>query len=264
MKRILYHPLVLSLFVVAVFIFSNWQGWLETPKDIFFRLTGQGQKIIYQFSLRTDNFIRFFVSIKGLEQENIRHKQNNERLLGELALLREVSRENEFLREQIALSAAEPNQLILADVIGYNLSGLEKYLLINKGERDGVKEKAAVITAGNVLVGQITETLETFSKVRLISDPSSRVNSIIQESRTMGLVKGDRGLDFFIDLLPQGRDIKKGETIISSGLAGFFPSGLLIGHIQEIISSDAQISQTAKIDPAADFTRLEKVFVIVE
>ena len=262
MKRILRHPLILSVFVVAMFAFLNWQGWLEPPKDIFFRLTVPCQKIIYQFSLSADRAFGFLVSIKNLEQENTEYKRENERLLGQIAYLNEVSRENEFLRKQMDLPDAESNELILADVVGYNLSGFEKYLLIDKGRKHGIKEKAAVIIAGNILVGQITETYEIFSKVQLIADANISVNALIQESRIIGLVKGNGELNLIIDLLPQGREIKKGETVISSGLAGFFPSGLLIGHIQEIISSDAQISQIAKINPASDFTKLEKVFVI--
>ena len=77
-----------------------------------------------------------------------------------------------------------------------------------------------------------------------------------------GLVRGDDGLNLTIDLLPQGKTIEQGETIITSGLAGFFPPGLLIGQIEKIISSEVQTSQTAKIKPAVDFTSLEQVFVI--
>jgi len=262
MKKIFHHPFILSLLIIAVFIFLNSQGWLKIPQDIFFKLTAPGQKIIHQFSLKFNNLIIFLSSINKLNQENIKLKQKNQELLNEITQLKETAQENEFLRQQIGLSNPEAKELILANVFGQNLSALEKYFLINKGEKDGVKEKATVILAGNLLVGQVIEATHSFSKVQLIIDPNSRINALIQESRVTGLVRGDDGLNLTIDLLPQGKTIEQGQTIITSGLAGFFPPGLLIGQIEKVISSEVQTSQTAEIKPAVDFTSLEKVFVI--
>jgi rod shape-determining protein MreC len=264
MKNFFRHPFVLSLLVIAGLIFLNSQGWLGVPQNVFFHLTDSGQKIIYQFSLKINDLVNFLSSVNELNQENIRLKQENQKLLAELSQLKEVAQENEFLRQQMALSVSEPRQLILANVVGQNISSFGRYISIDKGEKDGVREKAAVIVSGNLLVGQIVKVTNSFSKVQLITDANSRVNARLQESRITGLVKGDQGLNLVIDLLPQGKTIEQGEMVITSGLAGFFPAGLLIGQIQEIISSDVQISQKAKIKPAVDFSKLEKVFVIKE
>lgn len=254
MRKFFYHPFILSLLIIAIFIFLNSQGWLKFPQDIFFKLTAPVQKIIRQVSLKVNNF----------NQENIKLKQENQRLLSEIAQMREIKEENEFLRQQIGLDAPEIKELILANIIGQDPSVLGKYFLIDKGKKDGIEEETVVISAGNILIGQIIETTDSFSKVQLITDLDSRVNALIQESRITGLVKGGRDLNLTIDLLPQGETIKEGQTIITSGLAGFFPSGLLIGQIEEIISSQVQISQAAKVKPAVDFQRLEKVFIIKE
>ena len=153
-------------------------------------------------------------------------------------------------------------ELVLASVIGQDLFGLNRYFLIDKGRGDGIREKSAVITAGNLLVGRVVETLDSFSKVRLLTDPGSRVSALLQDSEVTGLVKSNHGLDLIIDLLPQGEAVRENETVVTSGLAGLFPAGLLIGRIQTVVSSDAQISQIAKIKPAVDFANLKKVFVI--
>jgi rod shape-determining protein MreC len=264
MKNLFSHPFILSLLIIASLVFFNHQGWLEIPQNTFFQLTASAQKIIYQFSLKINNFISFISSINKLDQENNNLEQENSQLLGRLAQLQEAERENKFLREQIGLSNPGPKQLLLAEVIGQGQSNLGRYFLINKGEKDGIKEKAVVITAGNLLVGRVVEIVDSFSKVQSIIDSNSRVNARIQESALTGLVKGDQGLNLVIDLLPRGGIIEKGETVVTSGLAGLFPAGLLIGQIQKIISFDVQISQIAEIKPAVDFNRLERVFVIVE
>ena len=90
------------------------------------------------------------------------------------------------------------------------------------------------------------------------------VNARIQNSDVMGIVKKGEKADLTFDLIPQGKDIEIGNFVVSSGLSGLFPPGLLIGKIKRMISSDAQIYQTAEIDPAIDFNILNKVFVISE
>jgi rod shape-determining protein MreC len=264
MKKFFSHPFILSWLIIVGLIFLNSQGWLNPIKDIFYSSTKPAQEIFYQFSHQINKLVVFISSINQLEQENIELRKENQELLARVAQLQEMERENQFLHQQIGLSDSEPKELILARVIGQEASGLGRYFLINKGKKDGVKEKAIVITAGNLLVGRVTEVASSFSKVQLIIDANSRVNALIQESGMTGLVKGDQGLSLVIDLLPQGEVIEKGQTVVSSGRAGLFPAGLLIGQIQRVISSDVQISQIAKVKPAVDFNELERVFVIKE
>lgn len=262
MKRFFTHPLLLSLMLIAVAVFFNGQGWLDAPKNAFFQLTYLSQKTVYQFARKINNYAGLFVSNVFINKENINLKEENTELLGEIARLEEVVRENEFLRHQIGLSATKGRELILASVIGQDSFGLNRYFFIDKGIKDGVKEKSVIITAGNLLVGRVVEAVDSFSKVRLISDPGSRVNALIQDSGAKGLVKSNHDISLVIDLLSQGEDINEGAMVVTSGLAGLFPVGLLVGKIQKVISSDTQISQMAEIESAVDFANLEKVFVI--
>lgn len=264
MKRILKHPLVLSLLIIFSLIFINQQGWLNSVYNIFFKSSSFVQKNVFQTSLKANNFIDFITAIKNLEQENNDLKEKNINLLGEIIELKEIERENEILRGQIGLPLQESNELILTSIIGKDSSDFGKYFLINKGKKDGIKEKSVVIASGNLLVGQIIEVFSSFSKVQLITDPSSLVNARIQDSEIMGLIKGGNGLDLSFDLLPQGKNIKTDSMVITSGLSGVFPSGLLIGQIKRVISSESQISQVAQVKLIIDFKKLDKVFVIIQ
>lgn len=262
MKRFLTHPLILSLILVAVAVFLNGQGWLDAPKNAFFKLTRPFQETAYHFAQKISNLAEVLATTASVNRENISLKNENTELLGEVARLKEIVREDEFLRQQAGLPLPKNKELVLASVIGQDLFGLNRYFLIDKGKDDGIEEKSAVITAGNILVGRVVETLDSFSKVRLLTDPGSRVNALLQDSEITGLVKSNHGLDLVIDLLPQGEAVRENETVVTSGLAGLFPAGLLIGRIQMVVSSDTQISQIAKIKPAVDFANLKKVFVI--
>jgi|TARA_Y100000031_G_scaffold156976_1_gene214632 rod shape-determining protein MreC len=262
MRNFFKHPFVWSLLIIFVLILLNSQGWLRDFKDIFFQTTGPVQKNLYQFSLKANSFTDFLFSIKELKQENTNLKQTNQELLNQLSQLREASRENEFLREQLGLFEPEQRELILAQIISQGSSNSARYFLIDQGIKHGVKQKAIVITAGNLLVGQVTEISDSFSMVQLIIDPNSRVNALIQETTVNGLIKGGPGSELIFDLLPQDQLVKKGETVVTSGLAGVFPPGLLIGQISKIISSQVQISQVARVKPVVDFETLDKVFII--
>jgi len=262
MKKFLTHPLILSLILIAVVVFFNGQGWLDTPKNIFFQLTYLFQEKTYRFAQKINSSAGIFVSNASINKENINLKEKNVELLGEIARLEEVVRENEFLRHQIGVPDQEDRELILASVIGQDSFGLNRYFFINKGVKDGVREKSVVVTAGNLLVGRVVEAVDSFSKVRLISDPGSRVNALIQNSEAKGLIKSHYETGLVMDLLSQGEDVSEGEIVVTSGLAGLFPAGLLVGQIQRVISSDTQISQMAEIKSAVDFMNLEKVFVI--
>ncbi len=240
----------------------NFYGWLTIIENHFLKIFLPVKKVIYQISLKTNDFIGFVFSVRGLGEENQKLKEENERILSEISQLKEVWRENEFLKKQLGLSINGIKELVLANVIGREPSGLGEYLLIDKGNRDGIKKEEVVITSGNILVGQITEISEFFAKVRLITDLNARVNVLISESGVIGLTENREGLGFFVDLLPQEKVIEPGQMVVTSGLAGIFPSGLLVGRIEEVISTDAQISQRARVKLTSDFNALDKVFVI--
>lgn len=262
MKKFFFHPLLLSLLIISGLIFLNSRGYLIMAKNNLFKLVLPLQQISYRFSLKIDQLIDFGKSLNKLNQENLLLRQENQDLLGRIVQLEETAEENKVLRAQLDLPLNESRELVLANVIGQDSTNLSRYFLIDKGAKEGFKEKAAVIAAGNLLVGQVVELNDSSAKVKLITDPSSKINAVIQESGITGLVSGEQTGELIIDLLPQERTISQGQTVISSGLFGFLPAGLLLGQIEKVISSEVQISQKAKIKPAIDFSALEKVFVI--
>ncbi len=263
MKKFFRRPIVLSLLLVFVLVIFYNQGWLKTPQDFLFKITLPLQKTTYNISLKFGNFVNFIKSAKGLNQENSRLKRENSYLLGEISRLNEISLENEILRQQLGLGSLDSRRIVMANLAGRSSSDLSEFILINKGQKEGVSEGMSVVSSGNRLVGRVIEANELFSKVQLVIDPRSRINVMIQNSRATGLVSGDKDL-LLIDLLPQGEEIKAGELVVTSGLAGVFPAGLLIGQIERVISNDVQISRKAEIKPSLDFNKLEKVFVLIE
>ncbi len=176
--------------------------------------------------------------------------------------LREVEQENKTLRNQLGLKEQLKDlEFTAADIIGRGPSNISNILLINKGSRDGLQAGMPVVSS-NMLLGRLSEINSNYSKVLLLTDPSSVVNILVEESRATGVLKGEVGFNLKIESVSQDAPLLKGQRIITSGLGGTLPKGLIIGEVEEIISPKSDIFQSARIKPAADFNHLEMVFVI--
>jgi rod shape-determining protein MreC len=79
-----------------------------------------------------------------------------------------------------------------------------------------------------------------------------------------GFVQGfdDKQKLLLIKAIPSGSKIEKGQTVITSGLGGVFPKGLMIGKVVDVKPDQYGLNQTALVKPGADFYDIENVIVI--
>lgn len=262
MEKIISNRFVISLLIVFALIFLNGYGWLSWPKERVAGVSLPAQKLVYRAATEAKSFTHLLASIWHINKENLELKKKNQELAGLAVYAQELAGENEFLKTQIAASDAVSQNLVLAEVAGSDSSGVGQYLLIDKGGKDGLRENAAVIVAGNILIGQISEVGERFSKVRLMTDPNSKINSFIQESGAAGLLQFSAD-GLLLDLLPQGVAITAGQSVLTAGAPGL-PRGLLVGYVERVLSNDFQIAQIAAVRPAADLDNLGRVLVVCD
>ena len=112
------------------------------------------------------------------------------------------------------------------------------------------------------LVGRIQSVSPYQSSVRLIIDHRSRVPALIQRNRVRGLIYGTHdGME--MSQINQHAKIKIGDRVISSGLGGLYPKGILIGWVSEIRHQQHELFKTAILESAVDFNSIEEVFVII-
>jgi rod shape-determining protein MreC len=55
-----------------------------------------------------------------------------------------------------------------------------------------------------------------------------------------------------------------GDAVVTSGLAGNFPKGLMVGEITRVDKKGHGVFQYAELAPSVDLTKLEEVFVVME
>lgn len=266
--KINFSPKIIILLIIIVtlslLIFLDYRGVFEKPKEFVYKIILPIQKFLYQAGNKASNYSSLLYSLPTLHNQNQWLRDQNIKLQVDISRLNEIKRENEILRTQLNLKPDEKHVLVLANVVGYGPDNFSQYILIDKGKRDGVQVNAPVTKGGGVLVGRIIETFETTSKALLLTDHSSAISVVAQKTRTAGILKSDRGINLYLDMIPQDANIEVGEDIITSGIGGIFPKGFLVGEVREIVANDADAFKKVKINPAADFSNLEMIFVITQ
>jgi len=153
-------------------------------------------------------------------------------------------------------------QTVAARVVGRNRSSVFKTVLINKGTADGIKTGFPVMGTGGV-AGRIMETSRNASKVLLLVDYNSNIDVLVQKNRCQGVLRGCGSSGCELRYVQRSEEVKTGDAVVSSGLAGVFPQGLLIGKVAIVEKGEAGLFQKITVHPAADITKLEEVLVIL-
>jgi rod shape-determining protein MreC len=212
----------------------------------------------------------FFGNLQDLQntyQENKQLKTRIDKLASLEAQIQELQKDNKQLRdilgEKQSLSDFKP---IPATVIGRNPDQWNDLIIIDKGRVNGIEQNMAVMTATG-LVGKVKSVSQFSSTVQLLSslDPQNRVSAFIQGNANIyGLVEGydSQKNELLIKGIPYNTKVKKGQTVITSGLGGVFPAGLLIGTVESSKVDQYGLNQTAYVKPGADFYDIKDVLVI--
>jgi len=147
-------------------------------------------------------------------------------------------------------------------VIGTDPNAYMRYIIINVGSDQGVRVGMPVVSGGAVLVGRIAMVGPKVSRVKLLDDSESAVAVLVQSSRATGLLVGQADGTLHVDYVPQDENVNVGDIVLTSGLGGTLPKGLVVGQVADVKSVDYEMFQSIIVRPALDFSRLEIVLVI--
>lgn len=152
---------------------------------------------------------------------------------------------------------------IAASVIGRDPTNWNATLIINRGQKQGVKLGMPVVTALGV-VGRIAEAGISTSKVIMLSDPSFAIASVVGRTRESGLLTGSLQGLCRLQYLTDRADVKVGDQVLTSSLSTEFPEGLLIGQVIEVKASAMSHGVDCLVSPAVDLSQIDNVMVIIK
>jgi rod shape-determining protein MreC len=204
-----------------------------------------------------------YVYLVNLEKENRMFKQKIAELQEENHRMKEMKLTNERLRQLLQFRERNSPSMIGAEVIGQDPSSWFKSVTIDKGERDRVKKGMAVISPAGV-IGQILKTAPHYATVLLLTDYNSAIDSIVQRTRAKAIVEGKGENRCQLKYLRRAEEVAVGDVVVTSGLGGNFPKGLMVGEIKKVDKKGHGVFQYAELVPSVDMTQLEEVFVIME
>ena len=219
---------------------------------------------VKDMSSGTSGFLQNIRDIRKLAEINKDLERENKILIQNNSRLKELKHENDVLRTQLKFSQESPEyNLTVSKVIGRDPSNLLQFITINKGAKDGIKKGMPVISEG-FLVGKISSVSKRSSKVFLITNPSSVVNALVQESRATGIIRVGLGYNLILESISQDAKVELGNAVVTSGIGETFPKGLIIGKINNVDERQSEVFKKAEIEPLIDITSLEVVFVITK
>jgi len=253
---------ILILSFCFFLIFLNPKNLFNPVFEVFFKLSLPFQRTFYALSNGIGNSLIFWGSISEIKEENKNLIKENNALLVATANLKEFQRENEELRKQLGLIPNKQFDLEASFVIGQNPQKLGSWILIDKGENSGIQVGMPVIISQGILIGKIEEVYQNVAKVLLLTDSESVVNVRDSETEAKGVVRGKFGLGLVLEMVSQDDTLNAGDSIITSGLGGDLPGGLLVGEIQESKASLDRIFQEAIVIAPVKYSNLDVVFVI--
>lgn len=209
----------------------------------------------------------YYADYKALEEENQELKDQIAKMERSVRQAEADSAENERLRELLNLRPQEEKwELESATILERSSSNWTRSFTLSKGTDCGIAVNDAVITSEGYLVGTISEVGTNWCTVLCITDTDTSLGALVFRTDEIGVAEGDfqlmdQGKLRFSYLSPDAQ-LLNGDLIVTSGLGGYLPSGLVIGSVEEVKLDDSGSTQYAVLSPSADFDALTQVFVI--
>ena len=201
-------------------------------------------------------------------------KKTNESLVQENAMLRNLLKQD--------FEVADTSAALRMDSIPYDTTGIRRkylyrdakvvnrylifpnnYFTLHRGEKQGVRKDMGVISPDGVM-GVVVNTGDNYSVVMSLLHLQSRISGRVKKSGETGQVywDGKSPSTIFINNLPKSVPIQKGDSIVTSQYGTYFPQGILIGTVMEIMNDKSSNFYTLKLKPATNFGSVEHALVI--
>ncbi len=199
----------------------------------------------------------------SVAEENRQLRQELTEASVTIAVYEEASRENERLRSVLGFEPPPGYVLLPAEVLSISGEYLPMSAIINLGENDSIFVNQPVINQQG-LIGRISSVTPGYATVQLLTDPSNRVAARLAASREMGIIKFTTSEGMILDNFPIQGTVVAGDTILSSGLGGVYPPGLMVGTVAQVVRPEQEPFCDVRVTPAVNFYSIDELFILQE
>lgn len=224
------------------------------------------------FSTPINAINRFFSNVNTLQdtfEENQRLKQEIDQIAEIQAEISTLKADNERLKEELDLQATLTDFTYLTgSVIARNPDMWIDQVIIDRGSSDGLEIGMSVMS-NNGLAGRVTDVNPTSSKVTLLTttDDTAVLTSaeiILEDETIFGVINGydTNRNQLIMDQIIAESDIELGTDVVTSGMGGLVPRGLLVGTVAEVALDSHGLGQRVFIEPATNFKDIRYVTIV--
>ena len=260
--------LVCLLVLMAGFLaYAGANGrWSAAPQELLATALVPFQRLGRMISVSIEDLRDRTVAIDEVLAENARLKEELNQLRQTVVDYDDMKSENEMFREYYRIEDTYSDyDLVSAFVIGRD--PLEKYyaFTVDRGSRDGVAVNDVVISPEGA-GGRVAAVGYNYAEVLTVLDPAVSMGCTISRTREIGLAEGESLLAqdnrLKMSYLPRETLAAANDLVVTTGLGGVFPSGLIVGTVEDVIPESSGKSMYAVVRPAADVRDVTSVFII--
>lgn len=201
--------------------------------------------------ISTEIATTYFVAREELQSRNEDLSKQASRLNNTAAALKQAQETIKELSIALEYRQASESEHKLAEIIDYVPTQLRHEVIINLGEQHGVSVNDVVLDSWG-LFGRVTETYSRASLVMLISDERHGTPVLVRRTRHYFIASGSGANNkLMLDNVNLSVDIEVGDELVTSGLGGVFPEGIVVGRIDDVTDNVAESARIVTVTPYA-------------
>jgi len=209
-----------------------------------FIFIGETYKTVYYSSKKDQDYEKKYRELLALKKSN-----------------KALERENLLFREKLKFKKKYKRRLIAAEVISRSADNWGRYVVVNRGSKEGIKDGSVVINEDG-LVGYVTNVFKYSSKIVLITDPVVKISCRNARTKEIGILQGNIYFPCKLTYIRYNSDIKEGDLLLSSGYSLNIPKNLPVGKVSSIKKKKRKIFLDVEVQPAVNISKLDIVFFI--
>ena len=263
---VLFAAAVISVALALVSVFSNTSSPMTNLVNTIASPFRTAYTAVAEWFIDKQNYYR---DNTAMEEEIAQLRREIAQMEADVRQGRKHSEENQRLRELLGLQEKRPDltsDIVLADVTEHAVTNWAGPLTISQGTADGLEVGDCVIDETGAIVGTISEVGLNWATIMTLVDTETSLGAQVFRTGDLGVAQGNFSLmgenRLRLDYLPADCDLLGGDLVVTSGLGGFYPAGLVIGSVEELQMDDSGASSYAILAPAVEFSELQQVVVL--
>ncbi len=229
-------------------------------------LEGTALRLVAPFVGAVTTTGEWFASLGSAWRSSRRLAAENQRLRAELVELRRkglraqgLELEAQELADQVRFARESRLRLRAAQVAFVDPSSWLRTLLLRVGTPGARRDQVVISEQG--VVGRVIQADGPWAKVQLLTDRAAAAGVYLEKAHYQGLARGAGPAELELDYVPRQVTVEVGDRVLTAGIDGVYPRGLLVGEVSAVEPGD-EMFHHIDVRPAVDFAELARVFLV--